>query len=340
VDRRGWSPLGRAVLAASGSVTAYEHRLLLGASRFAADAATATTGGFTIVDPTVLAAGDAAVAERGVLVADPAAWPAVAPGEQGLLESAIARQVLRLGLVAHWFIAEADVEGLHAGMLELAQCVIRVARDELVLDRADARGPSTLGAGFRYVVGEDEGLTLSATPAAARLGRGLVGIRRDRGWSQADLARVAGVSPSAISQAERGRHALSLGTLLDLSGKLGITIDDLVRGRPAPYTVVRSDGFAQGPGTHSQVLLENSALGLRTTLVRIPPRGSASLVGADGSPQLVLVGHGLVQVVLKPARPVLREGDVLEVPQGGIQSCRNVGDRDALVFFASRRRDG
>ncbi|HEU0245397.1 MAG TPA: helix-turn-helix transcriptional regulator, partial [Candidatus Limnocylindrales bacterium] len=39
-----------------------------------------------------------------------------------------------------------------------------------------------------------------------QLGQGLRALRRQRGWTQADTARKAGVSQSAVSRAERG-HA-------------------------------------------------------------------------------------------------------------------------------------
>ena len=62
------------------------------------------------------------------------------------------------------------------------------------------------------------------------------------GSAQSELAQLAGVSASAISQAERGQRGLSLQTLLDLSARLDITIDELLRGEVAPgYRLARRD---------------------------------------------------------------------------------------------------
>src|SRR4029078_3161444 len=71
---------------------------------------------------------------------------------------------------------------------------------------------------------------LRGAPAAARLGAALRASRAERQVTQADLARLAGVSPSAISQAERGQRGLSLETLLALAAQLHITLDEVRRG--------------------------------------------------------------------------------------------------------------
>jgi transcriptional regulator with XRE-family HTH domain len=62
--------------------------------------------------------------------------------------------------------------------------------------------------------------------------------------TQGELAELAGVSTSAISQAERGRRGLALDTLLHLTSRLKMTIESCcaVRSRSA----IGSDGGAAG----------------------------------------------------------------------------------------------
>jgi len=175
---------------------------------------------------------------------------------------------------------------------------------------------------------------LEAAPAAARLGAALRGLRVSRHLSQADLARLAGVSPSAISQAERGRRGLSLETLLDLAGKLNISLDELLRGDVAPgYRLARRDDPRLAESDRPAPLLDDPRTGLRAYLVRLSPGGSASPDFSHKGVELVTVASGLVQVLLASGSPVLRQGEALIADRSGVSGWRNLGDREALVFW-------
>jgi hypothetical protein len=47
----------------------------------------------------------------------------------------------------------------------------------------------------------------------------------------------------------------------------------------------------------------------------------------------VTVAAGLVQVQLASGSPVLRQGEALIADKSGVSGWRNLGDRDALVFW-------
>lgn len=51
---------------------------------------------------------------------------------------------------------------------------------------------------------------------------------------------------------------------------------------------------------------------------------------------MIAVAKGLVQVVLATGRPVLRQGEALLAERSGITSCRNLSDREAMVFWILR----
>jgi transcriptional regulator with XRE-family HTH domain len=77
-------------------------------------------------------------------------------------------------------------------------------------------------------------------------------VRRSRELSQHDLAGLAGVTASAISQAERAKQGLSLATLVRLSSALGLTIDDLVHGEdPDVYRIDRRTDDPQRGREHA-----------------------------------------------------------------------------------------
>jgi transcriptional regulator with XRE-family HTH domain len=65
---------------------------------------------------------------------------------------------------------------------------------------------------------------------ARRFGERLQQLRRGAGLSQLELSLATGVSTPFVSGLERGVRQPSLQSRLKLSGGLGVTLEDLVRG--------------------------------------------------------------------------------------------------------------
>jgi transcriptional regulator with XRE-family HTH domain len=245
--------------------------------------------------------------------------------------------LLEIGAIAYWSLTPSEyAPASRREVEEVTQCVISVADGRLRIVKAEGRPFGVQGSVFRY---RDDGgePVLEAAPAAARLGAALRAVRVQRQLSQSDLARLAGVSPSAVSQAERGQRGLSLETLLDLTARLGITLDELLRGEVAPgYRLARRHDPHRVADGKPLPLLDDPQAGLRAYLLRLPPRRSADLGFAHKGIELVAVASGLVQVVLATGRPVLRQGESLLAERSGISSCRNLSDREAMVFWILR----
>ena len=199
--------------------------------------------------------------------------------------------------------------------------------------KAEGRRAGVEGSVFRYHV--DEGMpVLEPAPAAARLGAALRDLRRTRRLTQADIARLAGVSPSAISQAERGRRGLSLETLLDLTSRLNMTLDELLRGQEAPgYRLARRDDPRSTTFDVPVPLLDDPGAGLRAYVLRLSPGARSAPTFPHKGVELVAVASGLVQVVLATGTPVLRPGEALIADRSGVSAWRNLTDSDALVFW-------
>jgi transcriptional regulator with XRE-family HTH domain len=245
--------------------------------------------------------------------------------------------LLELGAIAYWSLdPSAHPQRIRREIEEVTQCVIAVGSGRVRVSKAEGRSPRVQGAVFRYRV-EGGRPALEAAPAAARLGAALKAVRVQRGLSQGELARLAGVSPSAVSQAERGRRGLSLETLLQLTDELQITLDELLRGEVSPgYRLARRhDPPAPADGRPLR-LVDAPQAGLRAYLVRLPAGGSSAPPFPHKGVELVAVARGLVQCVLRSGRPVLREGEALLVEQGGIASWRNLGDAEAMLFWILR----
>jgi transcriptional regulator with XRE-family HTH domain len=66
------------------------------------------------------------------------------------------------------------------------------------------------------------------------LGARLRQARERKGFTVRGLARYVGVSPSLVSQIERGRVMPSVGTLYTIANQLELVVDDLFRDAGAP----------------------------------------------------------------------------------------------------------
>jgi transcriptional regulator with XRE-family HTH domain len=242
--------------------------------------------------------------------------------------------LLGLGAVAFWSLTSSrHPASLRREIEDVTQCVLSLGDGRLRIIKAEGRRPGVEGSVFRYHV--DGGLpVLEPAPAATRLGAALRDLRRTRRLSQADIARLAGVSPSAISQAERGRRGLSLETLLDLTSRLNMTLDELLRGQEAPgYRLARRDDPRSTTLDVPVPLLDDPGAGLRAYVLRLSPGARAVPTFPHKGVELVAVASGLVQVVLATGTPVLRTGEALIADRSGVSAWRNLTDGDALVFW-------
>jgi transcriptional regulator with XRE-family HTH domain len=245
--------------------------------------------------------------------------------------------LLDLGAIAYWSVPGASqYRTLHREIEQITQCVIVVGEGRVRISKAEARPPGAQGQLFRYTV-QDGTLKLQPAQAVARVGAALRAYRLRRELSQSDLARLAGVSPSAISQVERGERGLSLETLLTLAGRLNITLDELLGGEVTPdYRIGRRHGLGDGSAGSVLPLLDDAETGLRAYLVSMPRSATVEAPFAHKGVELVGVISGLVQVLLGSGRPVLRRGETLLASRRGINAWRNVGESDAQCLWVLR----
>ena len=245
--------------------------------------------------------------------------------------------LLDLGAIAYWSVPGANqYRTLHREIEQITQCIIVVGEGRIRISKAEGRPPGAQGQLFRYSV-QDGTLQLEPAQAVARVGAALRAYRLRRELSQSDLARLAGVSPSAISQVERGERGLSLETLFALAGRLNITLDELLGGEVTPdYRIGRRHGAADAPAASVTPLLDDAEAGMRAYLVSLPRSATVEVPFTHKGTELVGVVSGLVQVLVGSGRPVLRRGETLLASRRGIDAWRNVGDGDAQCLWVLR----
>jgi transcriptional regulator with XRE-family HTH domain len=182
-----------------------------------------------------------------------------------------------------------------------------------------AASPGSGGPGGRGPAGGD---------LAGDIGRRLAAHRESRGMRVAELAREVGVTPSLISQIERGMSRPSVSTLFALAQALNVPVDAFFRepaasppdpGPPAEGRyVVRRDGRAV-------IDIEGGVRWERLTRTTLDHLDFFELVyepGAESHPrqythpgtEMVLVVHGCLEITIGFERYRLEPGDSIDFP--------------------------
>lgn len=241
--------------------------------------------------------------------------------------------LLRVGSVAVWRLGSGVPVAIAEEIARVTQIVLTVEGERLIVTKAEARPPDTVGVTLRLQDGVG-GTVMERVDDASRLGASLMALRAQRGLTQSQLSRLAGVSPSAMSQAERGQRGLSIGTLIRLASALGVTLDELVLGQSTLGYRIRGR-TAPHRGGASRVALVDAANGpYRLYEFRLDP-------GAHGSPpthargsELVLLGRGLLMITLADgSTPVIREGEALLANGVAVTDWRNLAEDQAVGFW-------
>jgi transcriptional regulator with XRE-family HTH domain len=329
------SPRGQRIVHVTGRESAARVKARLGGHVVALEA----KAGSPLSDPVVLEETIVAEVKKGAtrIVVD-----GLAPfARQWGLERAVAffrrvcPRLFDLGAIAYWRVSRAKLGNPAIDAIrKVTQCVFELSPTQLRIVKAEGRSALMQGRLFRISV-EDDTIRLHAERAVGRLAEGLRALRSERSLSQADLARLAEVSPSAISQSESGQRGLSLDTLLTLTSKLGIGLDSLLENQERPdYMLARRDrGTELG---ESRFLLDDPGVGMRVYLLNLAPGEVGTPPVRHKGTELVLVARGLVLVDLGDSSPAMRAGDAILAARVPILSWRNLSPDSSVLFWILR----
>lgn len=247
-----------------------------------------------------------------------------------------------LETVAYWFLdADEHDQSFLERMTQLTQVVLDVepSGDDVLVAVAKAQGRSSASAGKRARIALADGtgtIVDSLGGDRGSSGERLRQLRMDKGLSQAHLARQAGITPSALSQAERGVSALSEETLGRIRRSLGFVADEIRTADDTPYRVWRRGERRRrrlAAGLESSTVLTDDA-GLSVHSLEVAGRAAGKRPPFPTKrPEAVLVESGVLEVKVNDATEVLHAGDALLLRDDSVSSWRNPGLSEARVLW-------
>lgn len=243
--------------------------------------------------------------------------------------------MLQAGALTYWWLPDSLPAVVIDRVRQVTQVMLELRGTRLHVSKAESRPASVVGSVHDVEV-VDGRIELRWNPSAGRLARGLTAVRRDLGLSQAQLARLAGVTPSAISQAESGHRGLSVDTLITLSDRLGVSLDRLVSAQERPGYVLARHDRSRTTRSGTVALADDAALGLRTYLVVLDAQESGEPQAPHPGIELVAVVRGLVQIEIGDDAPVLRAGDSLVASTASIRRWSNLRPDPAAFYWVLR----
>ncbi|GAA1998752.1 helix-turn-helix domain-containing protein [Microbacterium ulmi] len=179
------------------------------------------------------------------------------------------------------------------------------------------------------------------------VGSRLRALRREQGMSARQLAESLGISPSAVSQIERGVLQPSVSRLIAITDALGVPLASVFDAKADVIAEIEATigGFALERAGHSSVVtLGSGVLFRRLSPGRTPgvdyfestyPPGSsahaeAELFRHDGY-EIGRVSSGELTIDFEEEKVVLRPGDAISFPCSRPHRIHNAGDEDAVA---------
>ncbi len=168
------------------------------------------------------------------------------------------------------------------------------------------------------------------------LGERVLAERTQRGISQTELARLVDISPSALSQLERGTRGVSADTITRIWQSLGVPFGP-EDPRPSGYVIARRGAQPSSATSHGMTRRRLTAEpGLAETwLITIDPDASGR--GAPfpvKSPELITVLSGVVDLDVGGQLETLQAGDSLVTTSASVAGWSNPGATPADLHWS------
>ncbi len=185
------------------------------------------------------------------------------------------------------------------------------------------------------------------TPHSHDVGQALHRLRRENGWTLADVSAKTGVAVSTLSKIEKHQTSPNFDVLVRLCDGLAINLVELVqagagstapRGSRAVNRLGKGDRHQSPHGEVLELSSELSKKALMPRLIRVPKGGEVPVVlAAHAGEEFAYVLSGSVKFFMEPYRAtVLKAGDSVHFDARVPHSAVAEGQGEALVLVVSQ----
>ncbi|RDY28507.1 helix-turn-helix domain-containing protein [Romboutsia weinsteinii] len=173
------------------------------------------------------------------------------------------------------------------------------------------------------------------------ISKNITEYRKSKELTIKELANLAGVTPSLLSQIEKGSANPSINTLKQISKALDIPVFNFfINDAGTEDLVVRKDSrkkimFAEDDSFAYELLTPNTKGSIEFLLMKIPPKKSSSkeLFSHKGE-EVAYVIKGSVSLYLMNDIVELNCGDSVKIPPHSNHKWENISDIDCEIIFA------
>ncbi len=247
-----------------------------------------------------------------------------------------------LRTVAYWLLERrAHAPSFLSRLRHVTQVVIHLQAlgdgQVLKVAKAEGRQPEVVGLQARFVFEDGRIRILRETRGTReRIGNVLRAERLARGLSQTELARQIGISPSALSQAERGRSGLSAETLVRAWEALGVPL--AAGPRPEMHRLMVTRRGARriasiAPGLRAEDVAETASGGHLYLLTFAPGAAGRRPPFRTKRDEVAMVVAGVLEVRASRSNETLQAGDALVLSTEPVTAWRNPGPEEARVLW-------
>lgn len=170
------------------------------------------------------------------------------------------------------------------------------------------------------------------------IGKKVEKYRKAKGFSSRELAKIAEITPSMLSQIERGLANPSIQTLKVLAKALDVptfsflleetrTEDLVVRAKERKKLVVENLSY--------ELVSPDFTGTLATAIMKVPPQTASSekLLEHKGE-EVAFVLEGKIKVFLDEGQYILEAGDSVKIPAYMKHKWENHFDKNAVILFS------
>ena len=172
------------------------------------------------------------------------------------------------------------------------------------------------------------------------VGQAINKLRQQKGISNRQLAMMADITPSMLSQIENGQANPSINSLKSIADALNTPLyvffieDNSTQSLIVRKNERRKMGYGDEPGIQYELLMPNES-NIEFCKMRLAPHMmSASKMYSHEGEEVLLVLEGTVTVYLEDAVYTLDEGDCIRIPSSQKHRWENRTDDIVEVIFA------